>query len=307
MSERRLYWLKLKESFFTDKAMKKLRRMAGGDTYTVIYLKMLLLGLKNNGRIYYDGVEDTFHEEIALELDEEPENVQFCMLFLEKNGLLEKVSETEAFLTETPSMTISESASAGRMRKLRERKTSQCDASVTQALRESDKTVTLEKDIEKDNKRKDTDTDIEAYIAPSCSAACEPSARARTVVDYQAIVDDYNTTCTKLPACKKLSETRKRAIKARLNTYSAEELHKVFVAAQNSSWHTGENDRNWRADFDWLMTDRNAAKMLERYERDGGGTKLDDWEKDWLAEYRAMTKEQEQEEQNEQKAAAGEA
>lgn len=143
--------------------------------------------------------------------------------------------------------------------------------------------------------------------AQSCSAACEPSARARTVVDYQAIVDDYNTTCTKLPACKKLSETRKRAIKARLNTYSAEELHKVFVAAQNSSWHTGENDRNWRADFDWLMTDRNAAKMLERYERDGGGTKLDDWEKDWLAEYRAMIRGQEQEEQNEQKAAAGEA
>ena len=156
--------------------------------------------------------------------------------------------------------------------------------------------MTLEKDIEKDNKRKDTD--IEAYIAPSCSAACEPSARARTVVDYQAIVDDYNTTCTKLPACKKLSETRKRAIKARLNTYSAEELHKVFVAAQNSSWHTGENDRNWRADFDWLMTDRNAAKMLERYERDGGGTKLDDWERDGLEEYKAMTKEQEEQHDN---------
>lgn len=295
MSERRLYWLKLKESFFTDKAMKKLRRMAGGDTYTVIYLKMLLLGLKNNGRIYYDGVEDTFHEEIALELDEEPENVQFCMLFLEKNGLLEKVSETEAFLTETPELTISEAASTARSRRSRAKKALQCngDATVTQQC--CNKNATL--DI--DNKRKDTDTDIEAYIAPSCSAACEPSARARTVVDYQAIVDDYNRTCTKLPACKKLSETRKRAIKARLNTYSAEELHKVFVAAQNSSWHTGENDRNWRADFDWLMTDRNAAKMLERYERDGGGTKLDDWEKDWLAEYRAMTKEQE-----EQKAAA---
>lgn len=295
MSERRLYWLKLKESFFTDKAMKKLRRMAGGDTYTVIYLKMLLLGLKNNGRIYYDGVEDTFHEEIALELDEEPENVQFCMLFLEKNGLLEKVSETEAFLTETPELTISEAASTARSRRSRAKRALQCngDATVTQQC--CNKNATL--DI--DNKRKDTDTDIEAYIAPSCSAACEPSARARTVVDYQAIVDDYNTTCTKLPACKKLSETRKRAIKARLNTYSAEELHKVFMAAQNSSWHTGENDRNWRADFDWLMTDRNAAKMLERYERDGGGTKLDDWEKDWLAEYRAMTKEQE-----EQKAAA---
>lgn len=171
MSERRLYWLKLKESFFTDKAMKKLRRMAGGDTYTVIYLKMLLLGLKNNGRIYYDGVEDTFHEEIALELDEDADNVRFCMLYLEKCGLLEKVSETEAFLTETPSMTISESASAGRMRKLRERKTSQCDASVTQALRESDKTVTLDIDNKiKDNKIKDS------ISVRSCETTSEPEA-----------------------------------------------------------------------------------------------------------------------------------
>lgn len=37
--------------------------------------------------------------------------------------------------------------------------------------------------------------------------------------------------------------------------------------------------------------------MLERYERDGGGTKLDDWEQDWLAEYRAMTKEKEEQEE----------
>lgn len=283
MGEKRLYWLKLKESFFTDKAMKKLRRMAGGDTYTVIYLKMLLLGLKNNGRIYYDGVEDTFHEEIALELDEEPENVQFCMLFLEKNGLLEKVSETEAFLTETPELTISEAASTARSRRSRAKKALQCNGDATAMQQCCNKNATLDIDIEKD-----IDTDIEKDTE-SRGAAHEPSARARTVVDYQAIVDDYNATCTKLPACKKLSETRKRAIKARLNTYSTDELHKVFVAAQNSSWHTGENDRNWRADFDWLMTDRNAAKMLERYERDGGGTKLDDWEQDWLAEYKAMT------------------
>ena len=38
--------------------------------------------------------------------------------------------------------------------------------------------------------------------------------------------------------------------------------------------------------------------MLELYERDGGGTKLDDWEQDWLAEYRAMTKEQEEQNDN---------
>ena len=172
MAEKRLFWLKLKESFFTDKAMKKLRRMAGGDTYTVIYLKMLLLGLKNGGRIYYDGVEDSFADEIALELDEESENVRFCMLYLEKTGLLEKVSENEAFLTETPAMTVSESASAARMRKLRAGKASQCDAHVTPALRGSDKTVTLDIDIDIDTDT-DTDTDTE-MLAQSCDTAPAP-------------------------------------------------------------------------------------------------------------------------------------
>ena len=52
MAEKRLYWLKLREGFFSERAMKKLRRMAGGDTYTIIYLKLLLLGLRAGGKIY---------------------------------------------------------------------------------------------------------------------------------------------------------------------------------------------------------------------------------------------------------------
>ena len=41
MSEgKRYYWLKLKDDFFTSKRIKKLRAMAGGDTYLIIYLKL---------------------------------------------------------------------------------------------------------------------------------------------------------------------------------------------------------------------------------------------------------------------------
>ena len=60
-----------------------------------------------------------------------------------------------------------------------------------------------------------------------------------------------------------------------------------------------------------------ATNILRRWASDGvpsnvhpvtvPNAPLEPWEQDWLAEYRAMTKEQEQEEQNEQKAAAGEA
>ncbi len=283
MGEKRLYWLKLKESFFTDKVMKKLRRMAGGDTYTVIYLKILLLGLKNNGRIYYDGVEDTFHEEIALELDEEPENVQFCMLFLEKNGLLEKVSETEAFLTETPSMTISESASAGRMRKLREKKASHCDAHVTQTLRECDKNVTL--DIENKRKDKETDTDTEASIVQSCETASAPAPAEPAV---------YTLPCIKNEVYPIVQSQIDRWAEAYPN------VDIDLAIKQMIAWlEANPKKRKTRAGSPrfvniWLGREQDSGKTPRRYEKDDGGTKLPDWEQDWLAEFKAMTKEEQE-------------
>lgn len=107
-------------------------------------------------------------------------------------------------------------------------------------------------------------------------------------VDYQSIVDDYNATCTKLPACKKLTDARRKAIRARLNTYTPEELHQVFVNAQNSPWHTGQNKNNWTANFDWMMKDTNAAKMLERGDQAKSASTA--WEDEWLEEYQAMSK-----------------
>lgn len=67
---KKYYWLRLKDDWFNSKVIKKLRKIAGGDTYTIIYLKMQLLSLKNEGKLYYEGVEDSFEEELALDLDE---------------------------------------------------------------------------------------------------------------------------------------------------------------------------------------------------------------------------------------------
>ena len=99
---KKYYWLKLKDDFFRDKTIKKLRKIAGGDTYTIIYLKLMLMALKDGGKLFFEGVEDTFYEEIALEIDEDSENVRFTLLFLEKIGLLQEVSESEMLLTRMP-------------------------------------------------------------------------------------------------------------------------------------------------------------------------------------------------------------
>ena len=149
---KRYYWLKLPDGFFRQKAIKKLRKIAGGDTYTIIYLKMLLVAMKQDGRLYFEGVEATFYDELALDLDEEVENVRVTVMFLIQQDLMQLIDETEYSLSECAKMTGSESASAERMRRLRDKKASQCDIEVTEPLRIGDVEKEIELDKEKDNK-----------------------------------------------------------------------------------------------------------------------------------------------------------
>lgn len=113
-------WLKLQKDFFKRKEMKKLRKMAGGAVYTVIYLKMQLLSLDDGGKLYFEGLEDNFIDELALELDENIEDVKMTVLFLQKYGFLTTGDvEDEYVLPDVVANIGSETASASRMRKLR--------------------------------------------------------------------------------------------------------------------------------------------------------------------------------------------
>ena len=80
---------------------------------------------------------------------------------------------------------------------------------------------------------------------------------------YQLIADLYNDTCVSFPRITTLSETRKKAIKARLNTYTVEDFKKLFEKAEESNFLKGGNNRNWSANFDWLIKDSNMAKVLD--------------------------------------------
>lgn len=151
---KRYYWLKLKDDFFNQKEIKRLRKIAGGDTYTIIYLKMLLVSLKNEGKIYFDGIEEDFASEIALELDEDEENVKVTLAYLRSKGLVEMDSEDEMTMQNMASLIGSETESAVRMRRSRSRKASLSDGPVTRQLQSG--YTEIEKEIEKE-------IDIEIY------------------------------------------------------------------------------------------------------------------------------------------------
>ncbi len=161
MAGKRYWWLKLPEDFFRQLPMKKLRRIAGGDTYTIIYLKMMLLSLKTEGVISYECAEGNFIENLALDIDEDEENVAVAVAFLTKNSLLENSdSEATKVLPAAINAIGSEGASAKRMRDLRRRKKEKnvtllrpCDATVTGALRRDRDREDIDKELEKENNR----------------------------------------------------------------------------------------------------------------------------------------------------------
>ena len=170
MSER-YYWLKLQQDFFSSKRIKKMRRLPGGDTLTIIYLKMQLLSLKTDGVLQYSGLEQTFADELALDLDEDPESVQLALAYMESCGLIETSDNMSFLLPYVVANTGSEGDSAERVRKFREKqKALHCNESVTEVKRicntEIDIEIDKEKDIEKSKKYiyRPTVTDVKAYI-----------------------------------------------------------------------------------------------------------------------------------------------
>lgn len=146
-NSKQYYWIKLQEDFFQSKEMKKLRKIAGGPVFTLIYLKMQLLGMKTGGKIFYDGVEDTFVEEIALTIDEEPENVAATLVFLEKTGLAKKISDSEVYLPEVEKNTGSETKWAQYKRNKR-LLNGHCPTPVQIASNDCPTEIEIEKEIE---------------------------------------------------------------------------------------------------------------------------------------------------------------
>lgn len=166
---RRFYWLKLHKDFFDSVRIKKLRAIAGGDTFTIIYLKLLLYSMNTDGLIEFQGVEESPEDELALILNEEPDNVKLCLNYLKIVHLAEERDMDNIFLPEAITYTGSECSSAKRVREFRERKKLTADANqstkalpsntdVTQVKRNSN--VEIERDKEKEIEKIRVDTEL---------------------------------------------------------------------------------------------------------------------------------------------------
>ena len=82
-------------------------------------------------------------------------------------------------------------------------------------------------------------------------------------MEYQQIAALYNSICVSFPKLTKLSDKRKKSIRARFKQgYTLDDFKKVFELAEGSRFLKGGNSRNWHATFDWMIADANMAKVL---------------------------------------------
>ena len=65
-------------------------------------------------------------------------------------------------------------------------------------------------------------------------------------------------------AIRKLTTERKRRLRARIKEYpDLEDWQRAFGALERSGFLKGDNDRGWRADFDFLLQPKSFTKLLE--------------------------------------------
>lgn len=244
---KRYYWLKLQKDFFIQPKIKKLRKIAGGDTYTIIYLKMQLLSLSNGGKLFFDGIEESFSEEIALTIDEDPDNVKVTVQYLLSQGLIEPCSETEFLMTETQSLICSESESAERVRASRKNKALQCNTNVTECNNNVQKCNTdIDIDIELDNRDRVRD-------------------KTDSKISYQLIADTFNDICKSFDRVERISDSRKEDIDAACKKFGFEQIRTAFAKAENSKFLKGEECKGaykFKANFNWIIKEENLKKIL---------------------------------------------
>lgn len=113
----------------------------------------------------------------------------------------------------------------------------------------------------------DVDVDVDVKRPPT------PSRGQAAAVPFAQIMELYNSTCTSLPKITIIDGQRRKAVAARWRTYHGlDDFRRLFQLAQGSDFLRGRNDRNWIADFDWLVKPTNMAKVLEgKYDNERRG------------------------------------
>ena len=255
-------WIKLKVGMFDGMSFKKIKKAKiGGESFrdklTAVWFELMdFAGRCNHDGAFISPREIPFYElsDIAIMIDREEEELRLCMAFFINEGMISVENDVYMLSNWSEYQNVDGLEKIKEQNRLRQEKYRQKQklllGNVTDNVTDNvtvtqDNAIEIDKEIEIEI---DKDKDKEIH-------------KERT--DYQQIIDLFNTICISFPSVRSLSDARKKAIKARLNTYTVDDFKQCFENAEASAFLKGSNQRNWTANFDWLIKDSNMAKVLD--------------------------------------------
>jgi hypothetical protein len=106
-----------------------------------------------------------------------------------------------------------------------------------------------------------TETDTYKKSSNEDSSA-EPTAQPLT---KHEVIEAWRQRMVPLgfPDIRKMTAQRERMLRSRLKDSTLDEWQRAMDALERSAFCRGENDRGWRADFDFLLQPKSFTKLLE--------------------------------------------
>jgi predicted phage replisome organizer len=218
-------WIKLTTDMFDNRKIKYLRRLPDGDSIVLIWVMLLTMAGRCNagGMIFLTENIPYTPKMLADELDFEERTVVLALQALDnmdmictKNGNY-AVAGWDEYQNIEGMDKIRESKRLAQAKWRAKQKELPSSPSVDSTV---DSTRYLVDDAEEDIEE-EIDIDID---------------KKKESITCKQVVDLYHSICISFPLVRSLSEARKKAIKARLKTYSLEDFKAVFENAEASSF-----------------------------------------------------------------------
>ena len=168
MAEKKYYWLKLKRDFFKRHDIRIIEEMPNGKEYLLFYLKLLVESIDHEGALRFSDTIPYNEQMLSVITNTNVDIVRSALKLLDSLRLVEIKDDQTIYMEEVQRMIGSESWSADRVRKYREKqKLLQCNTDVTSCNEEIEieKEIDIEKDNNKPQKRfaKPTIDEVKAY------------------------------------------------------------------------------------------------------------------------------------------------
>lgn len=244
-------WIKITTDIFDDEKILLIESLPDAYAIITVWFKLLCLaGKQNNSGVFMMGRIPYTDKMLATIFRMKETTVTMALQTFEQFGMVEIV---DGVIT-IPNWGKHQSLDAYEKRKERDR--------LYQAQRRAAQRALLEKSAdESSDKSPDTSSDV-APLEEDKDKEIDRDNNSKEKTDFQAVVDLYHSICKSFPSVRSLSDARKKAIKARLQSFTLDDFRTVFEKAEASSFLKGV-DGGWKASFDWLIKESNMLKVLE--------------------------------------------